>query len=87
MKTKQAKNAMTGIGNLYCDLEFTSGQIIELIEKNNLSIKSFALISNTTPLVVSSWIRGETKPCGSSRRLMQLLSISPQWIDLLFFDS
>lgn len=46
--------------------------------KNNQIIKSFALILNTTPLVVSSWIREETKPCGSSRRLMQLLSISPQ---------
>lgn len=86
MKTKQTKNAMTGIGNLHCDLEFSSTQIRELMDKNHLTIKSMALLLNTTPLVVSRWIQGETRPCGSSKRLMQLLAISPQWVDLLFLD-
>lgn len=63
--------------------EYNANSITLLMEKLNLNERGFAMLMNVSQYTVRDWINGETTPCSTSRRLMQLFDSMPDIASLL----
>lgn len=79
-KTKKANptpTALQVISNAAKIPEYPPGAVKKLMARLDLNEKAFALVMNVTPMTVRLWTSGAVKPCGLSRRLMQIFDKSP----------
>ncbi|MDL2327253.1 XRE family transcriptional regulator [Ruminococcaceae bacterium OttesenSCG-928-A11] len=61
----------------------TPSEVDALMTRLDLSTKAFAYVMNVTPETVKLWVLGGATPCGTAKRLMQVLSYVPGVIDVL----
>ena len=57
--------------------DYSPTAIKRLLSRLDLNERAFALLMNTSPATVRMWLNGEAKPCGLSRRLMQIYDTAP----------
>lgn len=62
---------------------YAPAAVKKLMSRYSLDVRIFALLMNVTPQTVKLWIAGAVKPCGLSRRLMQLLDCCPESIEAI----
>jgi putative transcriptional regulator len=48
------------------------------MKRLDVNEKAFALLLNVTPMTIRLWTSGAVRPCGTSRRLMQIYGICPE---------
>jgi putative transcriptional regulator len=58
--------------------EYAPTAIKVLMKRLDVNEKAFALLLNVTPMTIRLWTSGAVKPCGTSRRLMQIYEICPE---------
>ncbi|GHT78007.1 hypothetical protein FACS1894104_0540 [Actinomycetota bacterium] len=58
--------------------EYAPAAIKALMKKLDTNDKALALLLNVTPMTVRLWTSGAVRPCGTARRLMQLLDTCPE---------
>jgi putative transcriptional regulator len=58
--------------------EYAPAAIKTLMKRLDVNEKAFALLLNVTPMTIRLWTSGAVKPCGTSRRLMQIYEICPE---------
>ncbi|MDL2236105.1 hypothetical protein LJC07_08250, partial [Christensenellaceae bacterium OttesenSCG-928-L17] len=61
--------------------EYSPAAVKKLMARHDLNERAFAMLMNVTPLTVRLWITGAAKPCGLSRRLMQIFDTCPEVIE------
>jgi putative transcriptional regulator len=61
--------------------EFGPAAVTGLMSRYKLNEKGFAVLMNVTPMTVKLWISGAVRPCGQSRRLMQIYEACPKILD------
>jgi len=74
------KNTLQVIATVSKVPEFTPQAVKSLMKKLEMNERAFALIMNVTPVTVRFWTTGAAKPCGTSKRLMQLFESCPELI-------
>jgi putative transcriptional regulator len=72
------KNILINLTRLTTAPDYTPDAIKKVIEYLRLNEKGFALLMNVTPITVKLWTTGISKPCGVSRRLMQVYEQCPE---------
>ena len=77
------QNSVTTIVNLSTTPDYSPEAIVQLIQRFALNEKSLALLMNVTPMTIKLWTAGAVKPCGLSRRLLQIYELCPEIIDKL----
>lgn len=78
MKTE--KSALQIIAEAAKSPEYNPAAVKALMKRLDINEKGFALLMNVAPLTVRLWTTGATRPCGLSRRLIQLYDICPDLI-------
>lgn len=63
--------------------EYTPERIRALMKRLELSEKGLALVLNVQPMTVRLWTNGVSAPCSAARRMLHLLEIAPQIIDII----
>jgi len=61
--------------------EYGPAAIKRLMARLDLNERGFAMLVNVTPLTVRLWTTGAAKPCGPSRRLMEIFDTAPGVIE------
>lgn len=61
--------------------DYSPAAVKKLMQRHDLNERAFAMLMNVTPLTVRLWITGAAKPCGLSRRLMQIFDTCPEVIE------
>ena len=61
--------------------EYSPAAVKKLMARHDLNERAFAMLMNVTPLTVRLWTTGAAKPCGLSRRLMQIFETCPEVIE------
>jgi putative transcriptional regulator len=74
------KNTITNITETP---DYTPETIKQIIGQLKINEKSLALLLNVSPMTIKLWMAGAVKPCGLSRRLMQIYELCPEVIDRL----
>lgn len=82
---KQSTNAINTICNLSKVPLYQPAAVKKLMGRHNLDIRTFALLMNVTPHTVKLWVVGAAKPCGLSRRLMQIYDACPDVLQSIAF--
>jgi putative transcriptional regulator len=77
------KNTIRTITNVTATPDYAPETVKALMRRLKLNEKGFALLLNVSPMTVRLWTAGAVKPCGLSRRLMQLYGLCPEVIDRL----
>jgi putative transcriptional regulator len=80
------KSEKTALGVIAAASEvpiYSPSAVKNLIAGLGLNEKAFALLMNVTPVTVRMWITGAARPCGLSRRLMQIYETCPEVIAAL----
>lgn len=80
MKNKDAPTLKT-ISGISKIPEYSPAAVKKLMQRHDLNERAFAMLMNVTPLTVRLWITGAAKPCGLSRRLMQIFDTCPEVIE------
>ena len=80
MKNKDAHTLKT-ISGLSKVPEYSPAAVKKLMARHDLNERAFAMLMNVTPLTVRLWTTGAAKPCGLSRRLMQIFDTCPEVIE------
>ncbi len=62
---------------------YSASAVKSLMAGLGLNEKAFALLMNVTPVTVRMWTTGAARPCGLSRRLMQIYETCPEVVDAL----
>ncbi len=62
---------------------YSPAAVKSLMAGLGLNEKAFALLMNVTPITVRMWTTGAARPCGLSRRLMQIYETCPEVVDAL----
>ncbi len=62
---------------------YNASAVKSLMAELGLNEKAFALLMNVTPTTVRMWTTGAARPCGLSRRLMQIYETCPEVVDAL----
>lgn len=75
--TKPKSDTLQIISNAAKTPQYTPADVKRLMDRLDLNEKAFALVMNVSPMTVRYWTAGAVKPCGLSRRLMQLFDASP----------
>jgi len=60
--------------------DYPPAAVKSLMAGLGLNEKAFALLMNVSPVTVRMWTTGAAKPCGLSRRLMQIFETCPEVI-------
>lgn len=60
--------------------DYPPAAVKSLMAGLGLNEKAFALLMNVSPITVRMWTTGAAKPCGLSRRLMQIFETCPEVI-------
>jgi putative transcriptional regulator len=60
--------------------EYAPAAIKALMKRLDVNEKAFALLLNVTPMTIRLWTSGAVRPCGTSRRLMQIYEICPETV-------
>jgi putative transcriptional regulator len=58
--------------------EYAPTAIKALMRRLDVNEKALALLLNVTPMTIRLWTSGAVRPCGTSRRLMQIYEICPE---------
>ena len=61
--------------------EYNPAAVKKLMARHDLNERAFAMLMNVTPHTVRLWTSGAAKPCGLSRRLMQIFDACPEVIE------
>ena len=61
--------------------EYNPAAVKKLMARHDLNERAFAMLMNVTPITVRLWTTGAAKPCGLSRRLMQIFDTCPEVIE------
>lgn len=61
--------------------DYTPAAVTTLMSRHRLNERGFAILMNVTPMTVKLWTSGAVRPCGQSRRLMQIIEAYPDIID------
>ncbi|MDR0819534.1 MAG: XRE family transcriptional regulator [Oscillospiraceae bacterium] len=77
------KNTLRALTNVTATPDYTPETVKALIKRLKLNEKTLALLMNVSPMTVRLWTSGAVKPCGLSRRLLQLYELCPDIIDVL----
>ena len=77
------KNAIRTIVNVTATPDYAPATVTALMRRLRLNEKGLALLLNVSPMTVRLWTAGAVRPCGLSRRLMQLYDLCPEVIDRL----
>ena len=80
MKNKDALTMKT-ISGLSKVPEYSPAAVKKLMARHDLNERAFAMLMNVTPHTVRLWTTGAAKPCGLSRRLMQIFDTCPEVIE------
>ncbi|MCP1109682.1 helix-turn-helix domain-containing protein [Ohessyouella blattaphilus] len=80
MKNKDALTMKT-ISGLSKVPEYSPASVKKLMARHDLNERAFAMLMNVTPHTVRLWTTGAAKPCGLSRRLMQIFDTCPEVIE------
>jgi DNA-binding transcriptional regulator YiaG len=80
MKAKDSASlkAISGVSKVPC---YSPAAVKKLMARLKLNERGFAMLMNTSPATVRMWLDGEAKPCGLSRRLMQIYDYAPGVIE------
>jgi putative transcriptional regulator len=62
---------------------YNPAAVKSVMEALGLNEKAFALLMNVTPITVRMWTTGAARPCGLSRRLMQIYETCPEVVAAL----
>ena len=57
--------------------EYDPAAVKRLMARLDLNERGFAILMNVTPFTIRMWTTGAAKPCGTSRRLMQIYENAP----------
>jgi putative transcriptional regulator len=63
--------------------EYAPPAIKALMKRLDVNEKAFALLLNVTPMTIRLWTSGAVKPCGTSKRLMQIYEICPEAVNCI----
>jgi putative transcriptional regulator len=76
MKNKESDSlkAISGVSKVP---EYAPAAVKKLMARLDLNERAFAMLVNVTPGTVRLWTTGAAKPCGPSRRLMQIFDTAP----------
>lgn len=66
--------------------DISAAGIRELMQRLEMNEKSFALLMNASPKTVQMWASGITRPRNAARRLMQIIQLNPDCINVLVED-
>ncbi len=81
---KKADNNPLGVIAAASEVPAYSAYAVKsLMAELGLNEKAFALLMNVTPVTVRMWTTGAARPCGLSRRLMQIYETCPEVVDAL----
>lgn len=58
--------------------EYSPSAVKALMKKLDMNERAFALLMNVSPTTVRLWVTGAARPCGVSRRLMQIYETGPE---------
>ena len=58
--------------------EYSPAAVKALMKKLDMNERAFALLMNVSPSTVRLWVTGAARPCGMSRRLMQIYEAGPE---------
>ena len=76
MKTE--KTAIQVIAGAAKCPEYNPSAVKALMKKLDTNERAFALLMNVSPTTVRLWVTGAARPCGVSRRLMQIYDAGPE---------
>ena len=75
---KTDKSALSVIAAASATPNYSPSGVKNLMAHLGLNEKAFALLMNVNPITVRMWTAGAAKPCGLSRRLMQIYETCPE---------
>ncbi len=76
MKTNDSASLKT-ISGVSKVPEYGPAAVKKLMARLDLNERAFAMLMNVAPMTVRFWTTGAAKPCGPSRRLMQIYNTAP----------
>ena len=76
-------NTVRTIVNVTNTPDYSPEAVNLIMRRLKLNEKGLALIMNVAPMTVRLWLSGAVKPCGLSRRLLQVYLLCPEIIDKL----
>lgn len=77
------QNSIRAIANMSTTPDYSPEAIVQFMNRFALNEKSLALLMNVTPMTIRLWTADAAKPCGLSRRLLQIYELCPEIIDKL----
>ena len=77
------QNTVRTIVNVTTTPDYSPEAVKLIMQRLQLNEKGLALIMGIAPMTVKLWIVGAVKPCGLSRRLLQIYLLCPEIIDKL----
>lgn len=77
-KDNASLKAISGVSKVP---EYGPAAVKKLMARLDLNERALAMLVNVTPLTVRFWTTGAAKPCGPSRRLMQIFDTAPGVIE------
>jgi putative transcriptional regulator len=85
MKNKESASLKT-ISGLSKVPDYSPAAVKKLMARLDLNERAFSMLMHVTPVTVRMWLGGAAKPCGPSRRLMQIYDTAPEVIEHISKD-
>ena len=83
---KKEQTALQMIASAARCPEYNPAMVNALMERLDMNEKAFALLMNVTPTTVRLWTSGAARPCGMTRRLMQIYEACPEVVGKIVGD-